>query len=71
MKGTGWVILELCIIFMQTEGRFDMWVTSYTGILTLAKLKFFMSKDLKYLDKVALLLITQGDTQSVEFAEQS
>ena len=71
MKGTGWVILELCIIFMQTEGRFDMWVTSYTGILTLAKLKFLMSKDLKYLDKVALLLITQGDTQSVEFAEQS
>ena len=24
VKGTGWVILELCIIFMQTEGRFDM-----------------------------------------------
>ena len=26
--------------------RFDIWVTPYTGILTLAKLKYFMSKDL-------------------------
>ena len=27
-------------------GRFDMWVTPYTGILTLAKPKDFTSKDL-------------------------
>ena len=29
-----------------SAGRFDMWATPYTGILTLAKLKYFMSKDL-------------------------
>ena len=46
VKGTGWVGLELSIIFMETVGRFDMWVTLYTGILTLAKLKYFMSKGL-------------------------
>ena len=46
VKGTGWVVLELSIIFMETVGRFDMWVTLYTGILTLAKLKYFMFKDL-------------------------
>ena len=46
MKGTGWVGLELSIIFTQTVGRFDMWVTLYRGILTLAKLKYFMPKDL-------------------------
>ena len=66
----GRVGLELSFILMQTIGRFDMWVTPYTGIQTLAKLKYFMSKDLstktytKY--KVALLLITQGDIQSME-----
>ena len=46
VKGTGLVGLELTIILAQTLGRFDMWVTLYTGILTLAKLKYFMSKDL-------------------------
>ena len=46
VKGTGWVGLELSIIFTQVMGRFDMCVTPYTGILTLAKLKYFMSKDL-------------------------
>ena len=43
---TGWVNLELSVILTQTLGRFDMWVTPYTGILTLAKLKYFTSKDL-------------------------
>ena len=48
VKGTGWVGLELeiSIIFMQSLGRFQMWVTPYTSILTLAKLKYFMSKEL-------------------------
>ena len=46
VKGTGWVVLELSIIFMQIVRRFDMWVTPYIAILTLAKLKYFMSKDL-------------------------
>ena len=46
MKGTGWVGLKLRIIFTRTVGRFRMSVTSYTGMLTLAKLKYFMSKDL-------------------------
>ena len=46
MKGTRSVGLELQIIFMQTVGRFDMSATPYTGILILAKLKYFMSKDL-------------------------
>ena len=46
VKGTAWVGLELSIIFMQIVGRFDTWVTPYTGILTLEKLKYFMSKDL-------------------------
>ena len=46
VKGTGSVYLELSIIFTQTAGRFDMWVTPYTGILTLAKLRYFISKDL-------------------------
>ena len=36
----------LCHFVTQTVGRFDMWVTPYTSILTLAKLKYFMSKDL-------------------------
>ena len=31
---------------MQTVGRFDKWLTPYTGILILVKLKYFMSKDL-------------------------
>ena len=41
-----WVGMELNIIFTQAVGRFDMRVTPYTGILTLAKLKYFMSEDL-------------------------
>ena len=45
VMGTGWVGLELSIILTQTVGRFDMRVTPYTGILTLKKLKYFMSKD--------------------------
>ena len=45
MKGTGWVGLELSVILTQTVGRFDR-VTPYTGILTLGKLKYFMSKNL-------------------------
>ena len=46
MKGAGWVGLELSVILTLTVGRVDMWVTPYTGILTLAKLKYFMFKDL-------------------------
>ena len=46
VKGAGWVGLELNVILMQTVGRFDMWVTPYTGILTFVKLKYFMFKDL-------------------------
>ena len=48
VKGAGWVGLELeiSIIFMQSLGRFQMWVTPYTSILTLTKLKYFMSKEL-------------------------
>ena len=34
---TGWVVLDLSLILTQTVGRFDMRVTPYTGILTLAK----------------------------------
>ena len=65
MKGTGLVGLEPSIIFMQTEGRFDMWATLYTDILTLAMLKHFMSKDLSTKHyKVSLLLITQIDIQT-------
>ena len=45
-KGTGWVGLELSNILTQTVGRFDMWVTPYIDILTLAKLIYFMPKDL-------------------------
>ena len=26
LKGTGWMDLQLSIILMQTEERFDMWV---------------------------------------------
>ena len=44
-KGTGWVGLELSNILTQTVG-FDMWVTPHIDILTLAKLIYFMSKDL-------------------------
>ena len=46
VSGTGWVGLELSVILTQTVGRFDVRVTPYTGILTLAKLRYFMSKDL-------------------------
>ena len=66
-KSTGWVGLELNVILTQTVGRFDMWVTHYTSILTLAKLKYFMSKDLVLRHyKLVLLLITQGEIQSIE-----
>ena len=67
VKGTGWVGLELSINFRQTVGRFNMWVTPYTGMLTLAK------RNISYLKtwllrhyKVILLLITQRDIQSME-----
>ena len=43
VSGTGWVGLELSVILTQTVGRFDVRVTPYTGILTLAKLRYFMS----------------------------
>ena len=46
VKGTEWVGLEHSIVLALTPGRFNMWVTPYTGILTLTKLKYFMSKDL-------------------------
>ena len=46
VTGTGWVDLELSIIFTQTVWRFDMWVTPYMIVLTFAKLKYFMPKDL-------------------------
>ena len=46
VKATEWVGLELTLIFTQTVGRVDMGVTLYTDILTLTKLKHFMSKDL-------------------------
>ena len=49
---------------MQTVEKFYVWVTLYTGILTLAKLKYSMYKDLRHY-KVALLLIRQGEIQSV------
>ena len=64
--------MELNIIFTQTVGRFDMRVTPYIGILTLAKLKHFMSKTyvLRHY-KVALMLITQGDILSVEQKKSS
>ena len=42
----GGLVWNLAVILTQTVGRFDMWVTPYTGILTLAKLKDYMSKDL-------------------------
>ena len=38
--------MELSVILTQTVGIFHMRVTSYTGILTLATLKYFMFKDL-------------------------
>ena len=43
-----------------------MWVTPYTGMLTLAKLKYFMSKDLctKALQS-CIAANTQGDIQSL------
>ena len=62
VKGSGWVSLELSVILSQTVGR----LTPYTSVLTLAKLKYFMSKakDERTKNyKVALLLITQGDIQ--------
>ena len=37
VKDTGWVGLELSIILTQTVGRFDMWVTPYTTILTFTR----------------------------------
>ena len=46
VKGAGWVGLELSVLLTQTVARFDIWVTPYTDILILAKLRYFMSKDL-------------------------
>ena len=43
---TEWLGLELSVILTQTVGRFDMWVTPYAGILTLARLKDLMFKGL-------------------------
>ena len=40
------VALELSIILTQTVGRFNIRVTPYSGILTLAMLKYLMSKNL-------------------------
>ena len=40
------VVLERSIILTQTVGRFNMRVTPFSGILTLAMLKYLMSKDL-------------------------
>ena len=66
VKSTGWVGVERSITLTQTVGRFDMSMTLLHRS-TLAKLKYFMSKDLSTLHyKVVLLLITQGDIQSVE-----
>ena len=68
MKGTGWVGLELSVILAQTVGRLDMWVTPYTGISihwqrwNISYLKTWVLRNYK----VALLLITQGDIQSIE-----
>ena len=60
--------LEFSIILAETVGRFKIRVTPYTGILALAKLKYFMYKNLRVLRhyKVVLRLITQGDIQSIE-----
>ena len=46
MQGTGWVDLELSIILTLTVEKSDMWETPYVDILTLTKLKYFMSKNL-------------------------
>ena len=46
MEVTGWMGLKLSVILTQTIGRLDIGVTLYAGILTLVKLKYFMSKDL-------------------------
>ena len=43
---TGWVGLDFGFILMQIVGGFEIWMTPYTGILTLAKLKYFMFKGL-------------------------
>ena len=46
--------------------QLDGW-SRYTGIQTLANLKYFISKDLSTKHyKVTQLLITQGDIQSME-----
>ena len=46
VKNFGWQGMELSVILTQTVGIFHIRVTSYTGILTLAKLKYFIFKDL-------------------------
>ena len=46
MQGTGWVGLELSIILTLTVEKSDMWETPYVDILTLTKLKYFISKNL-------------------------
>ena len=68
MKGTAWVGLELSIIFTQTVGRFDLRVTPYTGKLTLAKLKFFMSKDLS--TKTVQNCTADNNTSRIQSVEQ-
>ena len=67
VKGTGWLSLELSISLTQTVRIFDMWVTPYPGTPTFAKLKYLMLKSrvLRHY-KVALLLIAQGEIQSIE-----
>ena len=43
---TEWVGLDFGFTLMQIVGRFEIWMTPYTDILTLAKLKYFMFKGL-------------------------
>ena len=66
VKGTGWVSLELTIILTETVGRFNMWVTPYTSILTLESWNISCLKTQvirRY--KVALLLATQRMEQEI------
>ena len=65
VKGTEGMGSERSLILTQTMGRFDTWVSPYTDTLTLAKLKFFVFDDLST-KKVALLLKTRGNIQSME-----
>ena len=65
VKGTEGMGSERSLILTQTMGRFDTWVSPYTDTLTLAKLKYFVFDDLST-KKVALLLKTRGNIQSME-----